>query len=461
MSRRVSPVEVLALGLVAGVELIMASLALPLRDPDTLWHVLLGRYLWQTWQFVGPAPRADLPAEKDYVYNQWLPELAMAGVDQLWGLPGLAVLAHIGRVLLVVGLYVLCRREAGVAVSAGVAFVAALGCLNASAARPQLVGVILLVVTVAGWRAMARGDAAIGRARWLLVPVAWLWASSHGTWVVGPAIGLATAVGLWLDPATRSRTRSAVLLAAACAVTGVLTPVGPQLGQTFVAVREVAWFASEWQRPDPLSLAGLAVVTLTLLVLAGLRRRRRWSELLPLLVGLGFAATSVRGLAIGAVVLAPAAARALTRSAPPAVVTGERPAVAAPAIASLVLALALAPSLANRAVGMPDALRPQIAALRAGTVVFNSIGAGGWLMYAEPHVVPVVDSRLEVYGDSYLRRMVTAYQAGSGWPEIVADSRASAALLVDDAPLVAALRGAGWVERGRGDGYVLLGRPGS
>ena len=82
----------------------------------------------------------------------------------------------------------------------------------------QLAALLLLAGSVYGWRATARD----GRTRWWLVLVSWVWACSHGTWVVGLAVGglaVAEAIGGVRRPWTvanesgRIRMRTPVALA--------------------------------------------------------------------------------------------------------------------------------------------------------------------------------------------------------------------------------------------------------
>ena len=165
-----------------GLVLVLGTL--PLGDPDTLWHILLGQRLAQTWDFVGPAPRPGL-LSGDYVYTQWLPELVAAAGYAVWGLPGVAVLAAFARLAFVAWLYRTARREAGPLASLVVLVLTLGATLGALSARPQLVGVLLLGVVATAWRATALD----GRPRWWLVPVMWIWGASHGTWIVGVAVG--------------------------------------------------------------------------------------------------------------------------------------------------------------------------------------------------------------------------------------------------------------------------------
>ena len=99
---------------------------LGITDPDTPWHVLAGRHLWETWQFTGPDPYSRFTTEP-WVLNQWLPDLALAAADHLGGLAAVAWLAQLWRLGLCVLLYAACRRRAGSLPAAFVAGVALLG----------------------------------------------------------------------------------------------------------------------------------------------------------------------------------------------------------------------------------------------------------------------------------------------------------------------------------------------
>ena len=77
----------------------------------------------------------------------------------------------------------------------------------------------------------------------------WLWASIHGLWSVGIAVGLVILIGLLLDRrltrATAPRLLAVLILSFAAAG---ITPVGPRLLLSPLAVgKNASAFVGEWQ----------------------------------------------------------------------------------------------------------------------------------------------------------------------------------------------------------------------
>ena len=444
----------------------LATLALPLADPDTPWHILVGQRLWQTWEFVGPAPRPGL-LSGDYVYHQWLPQLAAAGAYAVWGLPGVALLAHVGRVAVLAAVYRLGRSHGSPAAACITVALSVVALAGAFTARPQLAALLLLAGSVYGWRATARD----GRTRWWLVLVSWVWACSHGTWVVGLAVGgLAVAARWWVDRPTVPRGPALVL--AASGLAGLATPLGLTLVSAVESIREVAWFADEWRAPtlaDPPFIAFLLMVAGVVLGWAGHRRRPPLFDTLSVLLSVGMAVSSYRGVALGAVIIGPVLAGALTShrgSGPhprPAIIArsrlgrAESARLALPIILSVVLAASVAPVSAATPGNAHDAFSGSLRALPVGSVVLNDVALGGWLLWSYPNVVPVVDTRLEAYGSDYLRTVVAAYHVQPGWEVLVERTAARAAVLKSDSPLATALVSTrGWTRVGVDGGFVLL-----
>ncbi len=468
-------------GLTGLLGLALGWATLELGDPDTLWHVLLGQRLWQTWEFVGPAPRAGL-LSGDYVYNQWLPELAAAAAHAAGGLPGVAILAHLGRTVLIATIYLIARREAGPLASAAVSLGFVVAALGAFTARPQLVAIVLLAVVVGAWRASERD----GRARWWLIAVLLGWGTCHGSWVIGSCVGMGVAairLGRARHEGLRSAMRSQsrlLTVAAVAAVVPLVSPLGTRVVQPFLSVREVAWFADEW-RPAPWgSPPMVAFLLLVGLALAGWARRWLARHEPPTIVdvlsvgaGLVLALPAARGVALGAVIVLPAAARAWGGSMPkrpagPAAPVATRPdlalrrptrgeyaALLLPLVVGLGWAAVRAPSAAAEPANVPAAVSPALHRLPPGSVVFNDIALGGWLLWEHPQLVPVVDTRLESYGSAYLHDYVDTLNARGDWAGALHRIQARAALLTPGTPLATALRNAGWQVVARGD----TGRP--
>ena len=447
---------------IAGFALLLLSFtrqaARGLSDPDAPWHVVAGRELAATWQFAGPDPLSDF-SHHPWILTQWLPELAMAGAYRVGGLPAVTWLASLGISTLCVTVYFVSRRWGGHLGAVVAAGMAALGAAGSLSPRPQVVGLVLLVVTVGAWLATARDH----RVRWWLVPLSWVWACSHGTWILGPMVGLVVVAGL-LAHRTLSRAELGGLvgLVLGCAAAGLLTPLGLRSVESISAVQAVSPYIEEWRRASLTSPSTLVTLLMAAVVLLTVRRTT-----LPRGVTLGLVAFAVvwtlwhqRTVAVGAVVLAPLVAESLSvliGRERPAVDRLERVVVSAALALSLALAGLLAATGSSAMVGVPHQADRALDALPAGATVFNTDRLGGWLMLDHPRVRQIFDTRVEVYGPTAIKNYFTVMDAGVGWQPLFDELGPDAALVADSAPLARALQDQrGWTVTARGDGYLLL-----
>ena len=244
-----------------------------------------------------------------------------------------------------------------------------------------------------------------------------------------------------------------------------VTPVGPRLYESFATVRAVSPYILEWRHPTLSSVSVLATAALAALVVvlwATGRTHPGWTRIALWVVGVGWAAMSMRSVAIGAIVLAPLAAEAvgkgLRRPRSP-VTRGERGLLGGALVASLVLAGVLAAAGPREPVGVPAALNATIDALPRGSVVFNSDLLGGWMMWAHPALRQTSDTRAELYGPDRARTYLRILATAPGWRADFDAFRPRAALVADDSTLARALSETGWQVRGRDAGYVLLEPP--
>ncbi|WP_406831821.1 hypothetical protein ABEG17_03100 [Pedococcus sp. KACC 23699] len=453
---RWSPLVLFGLMLVA----LARHAAAGISDPDTLWHILAGEHLWATHELAGPDPLSRFTTQP-WVLNQWLPELGMALANHLGGLAAVTWTAHVARILVCLTIFVACRSVAGPLAASVVASAGVLGTADSLSPRPQLVGFILLGVVVLTWHRTLRD----GRPRWWLLAVMWLWACSHGTWVAGVSVGAAAVVGLALD---RRWPRNQLVRLAGVVVGGALgtvaTPLGPRLYESFATVRAVSPYIAEWRlptlsSPSVLITLGLAVAVPLLWVAA--RRRPGWAHVLLWAVGVGWASSSMRTVAIGAIILAPLAAQALDQGvgrARPKAGRAEVALVGAAALLSVVLAAVLAAAGPKEPQQVPTAFDTQLASLPAGTVVWNSDTLGGWLMWSHPELEHTADTRAELYGPAKARDYLAVIAAVPGW-ESRFDALHPTVVVVDEgAGLVGALERRGWRIAARDAGYALLRR---
>jgi hypothetical protein len=449
----------------AGFGLLLLALARQaargVTDPDAPWHILAGRLVVHTGQFAGPDPLSTFTT-RPWVMHQWLPEVLLAGADRLGGLPAVAWLAQLGITVVALSLYLLCRRSGGhlaATIAAALAVVAAAGSLSP---RPQLVGFVLLAATVGAWLRTAEDL----RPRWWLVPLTWLWACSHGTWVMGLLVGSALCLGIVLD--RRPGLRHALLLASIPAlevVASLVTPVGPRLWESLATVSAVSPWIEEWRRPSLTDVSTIAVLVLAGVVAAHwiLRpRARSWAAGLLFALGLVWALWHQRTVAVGAIMIAPLAAAALSdaigRGRPP-VDRAERLVVAAMASVTLLVSALLAASGPATLAGVPTTFDARLRELPARSVVYNADGLGGWLMWSHPDLRQTFDTRIELYGPDAVRDYLAVMQAQPGWEQRFDRASPAAAVIDAHVPLAHALDRRGWVVVGREQGYVLMEPP--
>ena len=449
-------------GPVVGFGLLLLALTRPagkgISDPDTLWHVLAGDHLRATWQFAGPDPLSRFTTEP-WVLTQWLPELGLSLANTFGGLPAVALLAQLGRLAVCVTVYVGCRRESGPLAATLVTAITVLGTAASLSPRPQLVGFALLAVTTTAWLSTVRDL----RVRWWLIPLTWVWASSHGTWVVGIMLGVATTLGLLAD--RRVDLRAAFKLLAVPVISSaaaLVTPVGPRLLETFGTVRAVSPYIQEWRRPelsDPSTLALAGLVLVVVLVWIVRRDLPTWSTAAMLLVGVAWGCSYSRSVALGAIIVAPLAAQALDRIlGRPRPRLGREPQVVASLLAVSVVVSALAAwSGPPEPVGVPTGLTTALRSLPPRSVVYNDDSLGGWLMWSFPTLQQTADTRAELYGPARARAYLNEMGAGTDWLTSFDRIRPSAALIGDQSPLAHALvTDRGWIVVGRDRGFVLL-----
>jgi hypothetical protein len=394
-----------------------------------------------------------------WILTQWLPELAMAGAYRVGGLPAVTWLASLAISALCVAVYFVSRRWSGHLGAAIAAGMAALGAAGALSPRPQVVGLIFLVVTTGAWLAAARDL----RPRWWLIGLSWVWACCHGTWVLGPLVGLVVIAGLLVHRSlSRDQLTRLVALVLACGAAGLVTPLGLHSIESITAVQAVSPYIEEWRRASLTSPSTLVSLLMAVIVLLAARRTT-----LPKGVTIGLVGFAVlwtlwheRTIAVGAIVLAPLVAESLSAligRAHPAVDRVERAAIGGALVLSLGLAALLTAVGPSRMVGVPHEADRRLGALPAGSTVFNTDVLGGWLMLDHPAVRQTFDTRVEVYGPDAIQSYFAIMETKPGWQGLYDELDPAAALVADIAPLAQALQDQrGWVVSARGDGYVLL-----
>jgi hypothetical protein len=433
-------------------------------DPDTFWHIRAGDYLRQSWQFSGPDPWSPFTA-KPWVLHEWVPELAMSVANQVGGLGGVAWLWYAASVGVAVCLYAACRREGPPVIAALGTVLGLLGMWASLSPRPQLATFAFTALVTAAWLASARD----GRRRWWLLPLTWVWASTHGMWFVGPMLGIVVVAGMALDPRRRAVAGRLLPVPLSSVAVAALTPAGPALLTSPLAVAGYTWFVSEWDPPrlsSPPVAATLLLLAVVAVVWARGSTRPDFARIAVWLLALGWTLAYTRTVAVGAAIAAPLfvgvvsgalRGRVLAAESQARRISTDIVAASVSTVLSLLLALVLVPASARTAVGMPSSLDGELDRLPVGTVVVNEYGFGGWLRYAHPDLVPVIDERTELYAEDYLEEYLGARAARVGWQQFLARTGATAALVPTASALGDALQyEAGWRAVASREGFVLL-----
>lgn len=282
--------------------------ARPLADNSALLHLRTG--IDMVRHGVLPAiPRVDpfsftAPGEP-WVVQSWLPSALIGWAHRIGGASMVVVLSGVVMAGLAVLVATLARTGdvRRTALSAGVAL-AVSGPFWTP--RPLLVGLACLGLTI--W-VVERG-----KSPWWLVPIAWVWVNSHGSFPLGLALLLLRSVGDAVDERARPRLGYAGWFVGGLLL-AMLNPLGPKLLTFPLTVGEKAeifrtvteWRTVDFQQPD--GLVALVGIVLALAVLT--RRPVTWRHALPVAGFLGLGLLAQRNLAPLGIVLAPAMAAAL------------------------------------------------------------------------------------------------------------------------------------------------------
>ena len=285
--------------------------ARPISDNSTFVHLRTGIDIVAGRGIPRVDPYSATAAGSDWVVQSWLPASVY----------GLAVkIDEVGRVLLVLNglltallallVYRLARAGSPLR-TLGAALVAVAVSGPWWSPRPLLVGLACLALTMLVVES--------GRRPWLLLPIAWVWVNSHGSFPLGALWLGAVVVGSAIDERrlVTARFRSALWFAGGLVLAAV-NPLGPKLLLFPLVVgdrREVFRSIVEWKSANFQSGRGVvAALGLGIAVIVLSRARIPWRAILPagLFVLLGLLAQ--RNLAPAGIVLAPALGLALNRA---------------------------------------------------------------------------------------------------------------------------------------------------
>jgi len=437
-----------------------------LNDPDSFWHLVIGRWMVEH----GAVPRVDVfsftMAGAPWIAKEWLSQLLYAGAHALGGWVAVVVLAAASTALAFGLLARFLSERMPPAPTIALTIAAAVLTAPHLVARPHALALPLLVAWVAGLVAAADARQAPSFA---LLPLMVLWANLHGGFTFGLVIIAPFALEALLvaDAAERLAVawrwlRFGVLaLFAAC-----ITPYGPEsilVTGRVLGLGEALSFITEWRPQDFTHLGlfeillllgaglvlwrGLTLPPIRIVVVIGLLHmalaHTRNDELFGLLVPIVIAGP----LATWFRWSAPQDAASEPKTAPAAAVMAI--------IAALTLAVAATRDMRPSANVAPAAAVASLTASKAERVL-NDYDFGGYLIYSG--TATFIDGRTELFGGAFMMRYLRAIMLRDldDLLRLLDEYRVDATLLSPSVPAVALLdRLPGW-ERIHADAVAVV-----
>ena len=330
--------------------------------------------------------------------QSWLVELLYAFLESTFGglgwVPVFIAVVSVGT-LTITGLTIYSASRSMVVTGAWL-IVAAWLLAPFSQPRPVLISYLLLAVLV---MILTVGE----RLWWTVIPLIWLWAAIHGTWVIG--IGL-----LVLAAIQRRSLRLGVLIAIALTMTA-LTAHGLGAWQfltTFLGSAGALTYLQEWQPPDFGNFVQMPYLLIVAgVVVAATKGRIGVAMLWVVLPFLAFGLTSRRTVPVAMLVLIPIAARAVSVRLPKSRASGfPIPTVILLVTVGIVVALHTVSHVA-----LDSERFPSDAAIEAAgdQPFFHDDGIGGYLIYRSgPDEQVYIDDRAELFGEEGFAELADA-----------------------------------------------------
>jgi hypothetical protein len=240
-----------------------------LQDPDTHWHIAVGRWIWRSGGVPWADPFSHTFAGAPWIAKEWLSQLIFAGAFAVGGWTAIVALASLAIAGSFALLYWWLRQKVHATAALAMTVVAIPLSSGQFTARPHVLIFPILVV----W-SIALVEAAERRSPpWLLVPVMIVWANLHGSFPIGFVLaGLVAAEAVMSAPRGERIRMIArwVGFLAACVLASCVSPYG--YGTLLVTLRlfadgEPLPYIAEWQPLAFDMLGAVAVCGLMLLVL--------------------------------------------------------------------------------------------------------------------------------------------------------------------------------------------------
>jgi len=481
---------------VLGVFLAIFALAVqPVLDNDVFWHLATGRFIAATGSIPHADPFSWTAPGRPWIAHEWLTETWLYRLYTLGGYPALSYL-FAGVIVLALAISYRTARLLGATrpLAAGLTFLAALASTHTWGARPQMISLVFVAVTV---QVLVRTRLS-GRVRlvWIVPALMEPWVNTHGGFIFGLVLILIYAGGTTVEAIWTA------LRGGAANVRGVLTPwaafavavavslVNPNglkgllYPFSYLGNNASTRYVAEWVKPDFTQRQYQYFGALLLLLVLGLvlarRRPLAWEAgLIVLFSYLGL--SSVRNINLFGIVVTPLIALYLTSAGERLRARRPRPrtspgksrigqtsgrSILNAGLASVIAVAVLVAAAPNAA--LAHTLRKQANGFPAGAVayieknhpvgrLFNSYDWGGYLIWRlYPAVRVYVDGRPDMYGDAFVDRFVRTWRAEGSWQQTLRHEGVDLVLVEPTSGIGKALAALTAPGHGRGGGWRIL-----
>ena len=403
-----------------------AALLTRMRAIDLAYHVRAGELILASGH-VGRTDQFTFTSAGDpWLNQQWAADAMFALAHRLLGWGGVAILYAIATGVGFAFVYAHCRGRRASPLVAAVFTLGGFIVSTGPAPRPQALAVPLFTGTAL---LLTRRD----RWRWLVVPMAVLWANVHGSFVLAPLL-VAFVVA---DDVLEHRPWRSIGLFAATIVGTFVTPFGPSVWTYALDIARndtIRRWVVEWRPPTLTSVSGFAFwASGAVVLLIAIRRHRRVRpvDAARLIVFFALAAPAIRGTLWWALILPPIVAGWFASEAVEAPVRRRLDPVAVVAAACIIALLPLAFALRSGidpVTGAPrrlaaDAPQVLVEAVRssvpAGSRLLVYQPFASWFEFALPEDPVMVDSRIELYPDAVWVDYDRAVGGAEPWQRIL------------------------------------------
>ena len=419
-----------------------------IRDNSFLWHIRAGEVQAEAGMVLAEDPFSYTFGGTAWRTQSWLVELVYAYLESTFG--GLAwanwmvfIMGAVTMLFLGLGIFHSTRSP----IATGFVLLLAVWLMGPFLQpRPVLFSYALAAALVVVLQHRSQ-------LLWAVVPIMWLWAGVHGSWVIGGILLVLEALRTW--------DRRVFFAGVAAAVATMVSAHGLgtwQIAIDFLGASEALDLMAEWQVPDFVDVVQAPfLLVLFGVIVAGIRGRIEMRDLIVILPFIVLGMSSRRAVFPAAIVLIPWASLAV-----PAVQSSMKPMSRAVVgtVGALVLALALLPMFTQPLGLLLETRFPseEIVAAVGDDVAFHGDGEGGYLIYAEwPRLLVYVDDRAELYGAEHFAEFRDI--RNGRYREAFDRWGIDAAISQRDWALTTVLADDGWTVRAEDEYFVVYGRP--